>query len=160
MSIVVVGPYCDPTVVKVDEHTELCFSSQHKGLITTIIWQKRKRKSMKAELTALAEQKETMSWWERESRHLNFSPCFLLLVRWVVPSVRPAIGAHSQNGARNFPLLTSLWLIFNLLSLPYHVSQSTPSKWIVPSRLSGVGRGIIRFCWFHSCVEDFGTSFL
>ena len=37
MSIVVVGPCCDPTVGKVNKHKKLCLSSLYKGLFTTTI---------------------------------------------------------------------------------------------------------------------------
>ena len=61
---------------------------------------------------------------------------------------------NSKIGLANFRHLTSSWLVFNWLPLLPHLF----SKRVVSFLSHGVSGRNIRFRWFYSCAEDFGTS--
>ena len=93
---------------------------------------------------------------KREQTDLKFS--FLvfccisnMLVCWVTFSLKPPLEFI------NFCLLTSLWLVFNCISIPHRLMPFTLKNRVVPSLLLAVsGRNI----HFHNSthVPDLGTS--
>ena len=60
---------------------------------------------------------------------LDFFPGSSILVHWVTYRLRSLLQRTLQKmGFVNFCHLTSLWLVFNYMSLRYHFSPSTPKR--------------------------------
>ena len=117
MSIVAVGPCCDPSVRNVNEHIKLCLSSSHKNSLQFVSknWEKEREYESCV---------DRVSWAKRNNmRRIVCSFCSNMFVRsfclhGFASGVWPLFAAHFKIESRNFSLVfTSSWLGFNSLFL-------------------------------------------
>ena len=124
----------------------------------------RKNECVETETIALARQKHvTSAEKERADTELEFSSCFFVVLLTCLSAgsrlVTSPLERTTKTGARNISPLHILAARVRL-SLPHHVSPSTPKKqeWSPSSRLSCRGQKHNRFWSFHIVIFSCAVS--
>ena len=141
-SLVAIGPYCDPTIEK-NRQTLKTLSSLHKVYSLQQFvsnWREEERESERWINRVSWAKKNSMSWGERDSRHIprifflvfccsfNMLACWLCLHGFAYGAWGLFLESIPKMRLVNFLLLTPSWLVPNCPSLPRPHFSLTPSK--------------------------------